>query len=152
MDRGEAKPGVGRKRRRTSEGQQRVDIHIGRRLRLRRMLLGLTQVALARSVGVTFQQIQNYERGSTRMGAGRLAEFAAVLGVAPAWFFENLPAGAAGKRSLASGRRPAVRTEDLGRPETLSLVRLYYAIKDRRVRGRVLALVRAVAFEGAHNS
>jgi transcriptional regulator with XRE-family HTH domain len=98
---------------------------------MRRTLLGLSQGELARRVGLTFQQIQKYERGANRIGASRLAEFSAVLAVPPGWFFEDMP-----RLRIGGGR------------ETLELVRLYNKVKDRRVRERILALLRAVAIEG----
>lgn len=122
-----------------------VDLHVGQRLKLRRTLLGLSQGELARGVGLTFQQIQKYERGINRIGASRLAEFAMLLGVSPGWFFEGMP----GPRH-AAGRnlRPGTASlQGLGDRETLELVRLYNQVKDRRVRERVLALLRAVTLE-----
>ncbi len=112
---------------------------------MRRTTLGLSQGELARRVGLTFQQIQKYERGVNRIGASRLADFAGVLGVPPGWFFEEM----AGPRRAAarSARDAATGPHDLGGRQALELVRLYGRVKDRRVRGRVLALLRAVAAE-----
>jgi transcriptional regulator with XRE-family HTH domain len=123
-----------------------VDIHVGQRLRMRRTLLGLSQGELARQVGLTFQQIQKYERGANRIGASRLAEFAVVLEVPPGWFFENMPLAGGG---ATRGARAAHRGDfgDLGGREALELVRLYNRVKDRRVRERILALLRAVALD-----
>ncbi len=120
-----------------------VDLHVGHRLRLRRTLLGLSQSALAHRVGLTFQQIQKYERGINRIGASRLAEFAATLGVPPGWFFEEMPG--ARRPSAAALRRDAPRSQGIDGRETLELVRLFNRVKDRRVRERILALLRAVA-------
>ena len=111
---------------------------------MRRTLLGLSQGELARQVGLTFQQIQKYERGANRIGASRLAEFASVLEVPPGWFFEDMP-----RVGLGAGRgAKAAALGDLGGREALELVRLYNRVKDRRVRERILALLRAVALEG----
>jgi transcriptional regulator with XRE-family HTH domain len=113
---------------------------------MRRTLLGLSQGELARRVGLTFQQIQKYERGANRIGASRLAEFSAVLAVPPGWFFEDMP-----RLRIGGGReakRQAAGLAELGGRETLELVRLYNKVKDRRVRERILALLRAVAIEG----
>lgn len=114
---------------------------------MRRTLLGLSQGELARQVGLTFQQIQKYERGANRIGASRLAEFAAVLDVSPGWFFEDMPQGGS---AAARGARAIARAGlgELGGREALELVRLYHRVKDRRVRERILALLRAVAQEG----
>jgi transcriptional regulator with XRE-family HTH domain len=112
---------------------------------MRRTLLGLSQGEVARRVGLTFQQIQKYERGANRIGASRLAEFATVLAVPPGWFFEDMPRARTGAgRGLRAG---AARVE-LGGRETLELVRLFNRVKDRRVRERILALLRAVAVDG----
>ena len=123
-----------------------VDTHVGQRLRLRRTLLGLSQGELGRRVGLTFQQIQKYERGVNRIGASRLAEFAAVLGVPPGWFFEDMSDAA--RQRTRPLRQGAASLQDLGGRDTLELVRLYNRIADRRVRERILALLRAVALEG----
>ena len=123
-----------------------VDIHVGQRLRLRRTLLGLSQGELGRRVGLTFQQIQKYERGANRIGASRLAEFAEALGVPPGWFFEEMPETPRQRSRVL--RQDADRFQGLGGRDTLELVRLYNKVRDRRVRERILALLRAVALEG----
>ncbi|MCI0430134.1 MAG: helix-turn-helix transcriptional regulator [Rhodospirillales bacterium] len=121
----------------------RADLHVGQRLRLRRTLLGLSQGELGRRVGLTFQQIQKYERGANRIGASRLVDLAAALGVAPAWFFEEIPVP-----HRAHDRKPDRDTaQGIGGREALELIRLFNQIKDRRVRERILALVRAVAMK-----
>jgi transcriptional regulator with XRE-family HTH domain len=125
-----------------------VDIHVGQRLRLRRTLLGLSQGELGRRVGLTFQQIQKYERGVNRIGASRLAEFAAVLGVPPGWFFEDMADAARQRTRLLRQGAGAEPLRELGGHDTLELVRLYNKVRDRRVRERILALLRAVALEG----
>jgi transcriptional regulator with XRE-family HTH domain len=117
---------------------------------MRRTLLGLSQGELARRVGLTFQQIQKYERGANRIGASRLAEFAAVLAVSPGWFFEEMPRLRVGGGRVA--KREAIGLGDLGGRETLELVRLYNKVKDRRVRERILALLRAVAVESGESA
>jgi len=120
-----------------------VDVHVGQRLRMRRTLLGLSQGELARSVGLTFQQIQKYERGVNRIGASRLAEFAIALDVPTGWFFEELPGLPTKPKRGSRAESSAIR--ELGGRETLDVVRLFNKVKDRRVRERVMALLRAVA-------
>ena len=110
---------------------------------MRRTLLGLSQGELARSVGLTFQQIQKYERGVNRIGASRLAEFAIALDVPPGWFFEELPGLPTKPKRGSRAESSAIR--ELGGRETLDVVRLFNKVKDRRVRERVMALLRAVA-------
>lgn len=143
----------------SAEAVDPVDQHVGRRLRLRRALLGLSQERLGELLGVTFQQIQKYERGANRIGAGRLWRLAALLDVPVAWFFEGLaeaegaPAGASGlaepgvgfvfepeRRPVAPAAAPAV-----DRRETLELVRAFNAIADPVLRRRVYELIRAVS-------
>ena len=114
----------------------KADLHVGQRLKLRRTLLGLSQGELGRRVGLTFQQIQKYERGINRIGASRLVELATALAVNPGWFFDGMPAP-----------RRAADLQDLGGRETLDLIRLYNQIGDHRVRERILALLRAVAIK-----
>jgi transcriptional regulator with XRE-family HTH domain len=139
----EAGTGTGGGRARLGKPHE-VDLHVGKRLRMRRTLLGLSQGELGRSVGLTFQQIQKYERGVNRIGASRLAEFAAALSVPPGWFFEGMPG------SKIAPKRPhgSDAAAGLGGRDTLELVRLYNQVPDRRVRERILALLRAVAGEG----
>ena len=126
-----------------------VDIHVGVRLRARRTLLGISQEKLGEAVGLTFQQIQKYERGTNRVGASRLYEFSCVLDVAPGYFFEDMDkktAATKGSRIPASELPDVIDPRDpLVRRETLELVRAYYKIADPKVRKRVFELVKAVA-------
>lgn len=137
-----------------------VDIHVGRRLRQRRALLGLSQEKLGRAIGLTFQQIQKYERGANRIGASRLLQLSRALAVPIAYFFEDAPGTALPRGRKADGKLKAsphaapsrAAASDLGRDpfakrETLELVRAYYAISNPYVRKRVLDLVRALAKE-----
>ncbi|WP_245986437.1 helix-turn-helix domain-containing protein [Azospirillum thermophilum] len=128
-------------------GLDRVDAHIGGRLRLRRTLVGLSQTALGERVGVTFQQIQKYERGDNGIAASRLWQLAEVLDVPVGFFFDGMPAGG---RHAAADPVPDTPMPPLGRRETLELVKCYYRIKDPRVRRRVFDLVKELvgALEG----
>jgi transcriptional regulator with XRE-family HTH domain len=131
-----------------------VDIHVGRRLRQRRALLGISQDKLGRAVGLTFQQIQKYERGANRVGASRLLQLSRALAVPIAYFFEDAPGQPTRAGRKAEGKLKAapkgLASEDaagrdpFSRRETLDLVRAYYAIANPFVRKRVLDLVRAL--------
>lgn len=123
-----------------------VDIHVGRRLRARRTLLGMSQGGLGEALGVTFQQVQKYERGANRMGSSRLYRISKVLDVPVSYFFEEMPTSIAGKNVSAApaGLAEAIPDELLKR-ETLELVRSYYRIGDANVRKGILRLVLAVA-------
>lgn len=127
-----------------------VDIHVGDRLRARRTILGYTQNGLAETVGLTFQQIQKYERGINRIGASRLYHLAQVLGVPVGYFFEGLddsigdPAvGYDLGMTYRDGNRP--EPDHLNRRETLELVRAFYRIDDPRLRKALMGMFRALA-------
>ncbi len=121
-----------RKRRTVAEhGPHPTDVHVGGRLRIRRTMLGMSQTKLAELIGLTFQQLQKYEKGTNRISASRLYELSRKLDVPISYFFEELEAG---------------RGEDIStKHETLKLARAYYGIKSDRVRKRVFELVKATA-------
>jgi transcriptional regulator with XRE-family HTH domain len=130
-----------------------VDVHVGARVRQRRTLLGMSQEKLGQAVGLTFQQIQKYERGSNRIGSSRLFEFSKVLDVPPSYFFEEMPVnvlvtksgGQRGRRGMAEAASPFEDDKDpLIKRETLELVRAYYKITDGRVRKRVFEMVKVL--------
>ena len=115
-----------------------IDVHIGRRMRQRRSLLGISQSTLGTAMGVTFQQVQKYERGANRIGATRLYEVARALDVPISFFFENAGALAFRRRSHATAPPRHDR-------ETLHLVRDFFRIPDRQVRLSVARMVKAIA-------
>lgn len=123
-----------------------TDIYVGSRLKLRRTLLGLSQEKLGEAVGLTFQQIQKYERGANRIGASRLYEFSQILEVPVGYFYEGMPKGTNDKaRGLAHPPQEAYEGEDhLSRRETLELIRAYYRITDPVVRKRIFEMVKAL--------
>src|SRR3954454_6552094 len=120
-----------------------IDTHVGSRVRLRRTLLGLSQEKLGDALGLTFQQVQKYERGVNRIGASRLFDLARVLDVPIGFFFDDMPDAVGG--AMTGARRPmgfadsqdAFEDDTLHRRETLELVRAYYRITDPSVRKRV---------------
>jgi len=116
-----------------------IDLHLGKRLRRRRRLLGLTQQQLASAVGVRFQQIQKYECGANRISAARLWELAEALEVPINYFYEGLEADAGNDASDAVKRSEQV----LARKETLDLVRAYYKLGERP-RRRLLDLAKSL--------
>ncbi len=109
------------------------DRHVGRRIRERRMVLGLNQTQLADGLGISFQQLHKYEKGSSRMGAGRLYGCAQLLVVGPEYFFEGL-------EGSDSGTPDETRSD-----EAMKLARAYYSINDPVFRQRIWRLVRALA-------
>ena len=127
-----------------------VDVHVGARVRLRRTLLGVSQEKLGDAVGLTFQQIQKYERGANRIGASRVYELSRILDVPVSFFFDDMPTElkthegrfAAGLRDKEVGEYEA---DPLARRETLELVRAYYKIIDPRVRKRIFELTKTLS-------
>jgi transcriptional regulator with XRE-family HTH domain len=124
-----------------------VDIHVGKRLRQRRTILGLSQEAIGNAIGVTFQQVQKYERGVNRMGSSRLFEFSKILTIPVSYFFEGLEKDAT-PSALANGvaeETPVFEHEKFSSRETLEMMRAYYRITDPQVRKRIFDLIKAVA-------
>lgn len=113
-----------------------IDKHIGSRVRARRITLGMSQEKLAEALGLTFQQVQKYEKGVNRIGASRLLQIAGILDVSIEFFFEGLPGMGAGGLSGAS-----VTAEFLTMPESDRLVRGFLRLKDAEVRKKVADLV-----------
>lgn len=129
--------------------RERVDEHVGARVRVRRKLLGMSQTALGDALGIAFQQVQKYERGSNRISASTLFAISRVLGVPVSYFFEGLPMpGMAPVVDLAplpgEAGRPGGRS-GLDDPDTLKLISAYYRIPDRKLREYLLNLVKAIA-------
>ncbi len=116
-----------------------VDVHVGKRIRHRRWLVGMTQQGLAERVGIKFQQIQKYETGANRVSASRLWDIADALGVEISFFFEGL-GQPAGERAAEEG----VPADLLGDKEALDLVRSYYAIPENQ-RRRLFELARVLS-------
>ncbi|MEQ8898120.1 MAG: helix-turn-helix transcriptional regulator [Roseovarius sp.] len=116
-----------------------VDVHVGKRIRHRRWLVGMTQQQLAQSVGIKFQQIQKYETGANRVSASRLWDIAESLDVDVSFFFEGLTSEDAAQQENAS----SVPADILGDKEALELVRSYYAIPENQ-RRRLFDLARVL--------
>jgi transcriptional regulator with XRE-family HTH domain len=117
-----------------------IDVHVGGRIRMRRLLLGMNQETLANALGLTFQQVQKYEGGANRVSASRLSAMAEILGVPISYFFGDL-------RPDDAEISPEDRQwrEYLQRPETIEFIRLYYAIPDPKVRRQFLDMAKTVA-------
>jgi transcriptional regulator with XRE-family HTH domain len=121
-----------------------VDAQVGSRVRLRRMLIGMSQERLGELLGLTFQQVQKYEKGVNRIGAGRLFDVARILGVPIEYFYESVSNQLAGARGFAEEGNPAPVMEFVSSGEGLQLSLAFMRIKDARVRKRVLDLVRSL--------
>ena len=133
-----------------------IDIHVGSRIRMRRTLLGMSQERLGDALGLTFQQVQKYERGVNRVGASRLFDISRVLDVPISFFFDDMPEGmsetpVSGPRGRVYGfadqQEPfnAGVDDQLTKRETLELVRAYYRIPDAAMRKRMFDLMKSLA-------
>lgn len=132
-----------------------VDIYVGSRVRLCRTLKGMSQQKLAQALGLTFQQVQKYERGANRIGSSRLFELSRILDVPPSFFFDGAPEadGAANAPSGLSEPDPApFDSEKLFRREILEFVRAYDRITDPAVRKRLFELVKAIGGQFANKN
>lgn len=133
------------------EAPHHVDTHVGKRLRMRRTMMGLSQEAIARTIGITFQQIQKYERGVNRMSASRLYDFAKAMQVPVSYFFDGLrQAGDIGEEPTFAGVMEAGASfehEDLTGRETMELMRAYGRVKEPALRKKIVDLIRAIADE-----
>lgn len=126
-----------------------IDAHVGARVRLRRMMIGMSQEKLGELLGVTFQQIQKYEKGANRIGASRLYEVSQVLEVPLQYFFDDLPAEDEKPIARPHGTQGAEEEPFLmdfvARPEGLALNKAYLKIKNPKMRRPVLDLLQALA-------
>lgn len=122
-----------------------VDTHVGSRVRLRRTMLGMSQEKLGEALGITFQQIQKYEKGSNRIGASRLQRITEVLNVPVSFFFEDVPGTAANRPGgLSEPSGPDYVVDFLSTSEGLQLNRAFVKISDPKVRRRIIDLVRSL--------
>lgn len=138
---------------RAEAGPDPTDVEVGQRIKLRRNELGLSQERLGKSLGITFQQVQKYERGTNRVSASRLAQIAEELKVPVGYFFGRDPDGpAVGGLSERADTGFDVPMDDiLRRRESLDLVRAYWRIPTRAARKSVFDLVRSLGAQAAHS-
>lgn len=141
---------VSRGRRARGGGPHPVDVHVGSRIRMRRTLLGLSQEKLGDALGLTFQQVQKYERGANRVGSSRLYEISRILDVPVSFFFEEMAGDVSNAGAVAAAESvEGTQRDPLAKRETLELVRAYYRIGDPRVRKRVFELMKSIAAENS---
>ncbi len=128
-----------------------VDMHVGKRVRLRRTLLGLSQEQLGDALNLTFQQVQKYERGTNRISASRLWDISQILDTSISYFFEDMsPQTKLGSPRKVNREEQKLLEDDferdpISRRETLELVRTYYSISEPNVRKRLAELIKIVA-------
>jgi transcriptional regulator with XRE-family HTH domain len=124
-----------------------IDVHVGSRIRLRRNMLGMSQEKLGENLGITFQQIQKYEKGTNRVGASRLQAIATILSVPVSFFFEDAPGREGEVKGLAEDATTFV-VDFLNSTEGIQLNRAFARISQPKVRRKIIDLVKALAEEG----
>jgi transcriptional regulator with XRE-family HTH domain len=121
-----------------------VDKYVGSRVRMRRIMLGMSQEKLGEALGLTFQQVQKYEKGTNRVGASRLQQIAEILQVPVSFLFDGGPSGLAGSEN-AEGGSPAYISDFLATSEGLALTRAFTRIADSKLRRSIVELVEQIA-------
>ncbi|MCC2110738.1 MAG: helix-turn-helix transcriptional regulator [Hyphomicrobiales bacterium] len=122
-----------------------IDVHVGSRVRLRRMMLGMSQEKLGEQLGITFQQIQKYEKGTNRIGASRLQHIAVVLQVPVSFFFEDAPGPKPAGEGFSESESSSYVVDFLSSAEGLQLNKAFVQIEDPKIRKRIVELVRSLA-------
>src|SRR5947209_4118814 len=124
-----------------------IDRHVGSRVRMRRMMLAMSQEKLGDALGLTFQQVQKYEKGTNRIGASRLQQISHILQVPVAFFFEGAPNLHVAGDGAKEAPSPAYISDFLATSEGLSLTKAFMRIKEPKLRRRIVDLVEEIAGE-----
>jgi transcriptional regulator with XRE-family HTH domain len=126
-----------------------IDRHVGSRVRMRRMMLGMSQEKLGDALGLTFQQVQKYEKGANRIGASRLQQISQILQVPVSFFFEGVPSPRTDQRPEGTGEAPspAYVSDFLATSDGLALTKAFVRITDAKLRRRIVDLVEQIAGE-----
>jgi transcriptional regulator with XRE-family HTH domain len=127
-----------------------TDKHVGSRVRMRRMMLEMTQTQLGNDIGLTFQQVQKYEKGTNRIGAGRLHEISRILQVPISFFFEGSPHEPGAPVETDGAPVPTYVTDFLATSDGLALTKAFMQIKDANLRRRIVSLVQEITGGGEH--
>jgi transcriptional regulator with XRE-family HTH domain len=129
----------------TKKSPNPIDKHVGSRVRMRRMMIGMSQEKLGEQLGITFQQIQKYEKGTNRIGASRLQQIASVLGVPVSFFFEGAPTlEPTSETGFSEAASPAYVSDFLATSDGLALTKAFMKVRDPKVRRRIVDLVEAI--------
>jgi transcriptional regulator with XRE-family HTH domain len=131
----------------TKKAPNPIDKYVGSRVRMRRMMIGMSQEKLGEKLGITFQQIQKYEKGTNRIGASRLQQIASVLSVPVSFFFEGAPVPDAAANAGSTPTSPAYVSDFLATADGLALTKAFMKVKDPKVRRRIVDLVEAMVAE-----
>jgi transcriptional regulator with XRE-family HTH domain len=122
-----------------------TDKHVGARVRMRRLMLGMSQEKLGDALGLTFQQVQKYEKGANRIGASRLQQISQILQVPVAFFFEGAPDVQTPVRGMEEAPSPEYVSDFLATSDGLALTKAFMGIKDAKLRRRIVELVEQIA-------
>ena len=136
----------------TKKSPNPIDKHVGSRVRMRRMMINMSQEKLGEKLGITFQQIQKYEKGTNRIGASRLQQIANVMGVPVGFFFEGAPVPDGSAKGFTEGASPAYIADFLATSDGLALTKAFMKISDSKVRRRIVDLVEAISIEESGKS
>ena len=126
-----------------------IDKHVGSRVRMRRMMLGMSQEKLGNSLGLTFQQVQKYEKGTNRIGASRLQQISLILQVPVSFFFEGAPTvgNAVRAEGMSEAPSPAYVSDFLATSDGLALTKAFMRISNSKLRRRIVDLVEQIAID-----
>jgi transcriptional regulator with XRE-family HTH domain len=122
-----------------------VDKYVGSRVRMRRIMLGMSQEKLGEALGLTFQQIQKYEKGTNRVGASRIQQISEILQVPVSFLFEGGPTGTTSPEGFSEGTSPTYVADFLATSEGLALTRAFTRITDAKLRRSIVDLVEQIA-------
>ncbi len=122
-----------------------VDKYVGSRVRMRRIMLGMSQEKLGEALGLTFQQVQKYEKGTNRVGASRIQQIAEILQVPVSFLFEGGPSGITNAAGISEGPSPSYVADFLATSEGLTLTRAFTRIADAKLRRSIVELVEQIA-------
>jgi transcriptional regulator with XRE-family HTH domain len=131
--------------RRVKKTPNPIDKHVGSRVRMRRMLMGMSQEKLGEALGLTFQQVQKYEKGTNRIGASRLKQISQVLSVPIGFFFDGAPVTDGEDGGFAEAPSTGYVADFLSTSEGVQLNKAFIRIRDQKVRKRIVELVNALA-------
>jgi len=129
----------------TTKAPNPVDKYVGSRVRMRRIMLGMSQEKLGEALGLTFQQVQKYEKGTNRIGASRLQQISDILQVPVSFLFEGGPVGPSAANGMSEAPSPAYVSDFLATSEGLALTRAFTRITDAKLRRSIVELVEQMA-------
>jgi transcriptional regulator with XRE-family HTH domain len=135
----------------TKKAPNPIDRHVGARVRMRRMMLSMSQEKLGDQLDLTFQQIQKYEKGTNRIGASRLQQISTILGVPVSFFFDGAPGDPGVTDGFADAGDPGYVSDFLATSEGLALTKAFLRIRDTKVRRRIVDLVESLADPATEN-